>query len=53
MEKEKEMGVEVDERRLVDTEELGVDTQVDAGPSMRSRAHLVWMYYIKYHYLPL
>ena len=46
MEKEKEMVVEVDETRLVDTEELGVDTQgvgSDAGSSMLSRAHLVWM----------
>ena len=47
------MGVEVDETRLVDTEELVVDTQgegSDADSSMRSRAHLVWMLY---HYLPL
>ena len=40
------MGVEVDERRQVDTEELVVDTQgegSDADSSMQSRAHLVWM----------
>ena len=46
MAKEKEVGVEVDKGRLLDTEELGVDTQgegSDADSSRRSRAHLVWM----------
>ena len=53
MEKENEMGVEVDETRLLDTEEFEDDTQgegSDADSSMRSRAHLVRTLY---HYLPL
>ena len=46
MEKEKEMGIEVDEMRLLNAKELEVDTQgegSDADSSMLSRAHLVWM----------
>ena len=53
MEKEKEMGIEVDEMRLLNVKELEVDTQgegSDVGSSRRSRAHLVRMLY---HYLPL
>ena len=38
--------LKVAKTRLLDTEELGVDTQgegSDADSSMLSRAHLVWM----------
>ena len=53
MKKEREMCIEVDEKRRVDAKELQVDTQgegSDADSSMRSRAHLVRTLY---HYLPL